>query len=137
MEFLGKISNGGNERTWAIKEDTWKKYRLEPITLTPEFINDAVDSVFEKEEAKSHERQERFNQTTDLWSKFMELGADYFKRLYNDMEKKRLLSGAEREVVRIASLSIAKMSLTDRQVKKLAQIIEKLDKETDYLIPEK
>jgi hypothetical protein len=53
------------------------------------------------------------------------------------MEKKRLLSGAEREVVRIASLSIAKMSLTDRQVKKLAQIIEKLDKETDYLIPEK
>ena len=137
MEFLGKISNGGNERTWAIKEDTWKKYRLEPITLTPEFINDAVDSVFENEEAKSHERQERFNQTTDLWSKFMELGADYFKRLYNDMDKKRLLSGAEREAVRIASLSIAKMSLTDRQVKKLDQIIEKLDKETDYLIPEK
>ena len=67
----------------------------------------------------------------------MELGADYFKRLYNDMDKKRLLSGAEREAVRIASLSIAKMSLTDRQVKKLAQIIEKLDKETDYLIPEK
>ena len=103
----------------------------------PEFINDAVDSVFEKEEAKSHERQERFNLTTDLWSKYMELGADYFKRLYNDMDKKRLLTAADRETVRIASLSIAKMSLTDRQVKKLDQILEKLDKETDYLVPDK
>lgn len=137
MVFLQKVSNGGNERTHAIKEETWKKYLLEPLVLNDEFISDAVDSSFEKEEAKTQERKARFELATDMWAKFMSLGSDYLNRVYNDMERKKLLTGAERDSVRICALSIAKGNLTDRQVKGLTKIFERLDKETDYIIPTK
>ena len=137
MDFLQKVSNGGNERTHAIKEETWKKYLLEPLFLTNEFIADAVDSSFEKEEAKIQERKARFELATDMWAKFMALGSDYLNGVYNDMDRKKLLTAAERESVRICAISVAKGNLTDRQVKGLTKIFEKLDKETDYIIPTK
>ena len=135
MDFLQKISNKGNERTYAIKEETWKKYLEEPLTLTDDFIKDAVDSSFEKEEAKIQERQTRFNMATDMWARFMTLGTDYLNRVYKDMDRLNLLSGADRECVRICALSVAKGNLTDRQVKHLVQIFKRLDEKTDYIIP--
>ena len=137
FDFLQKVSNHGNERTYAIKEETWKKYLEAPLTLTDDFIKDAVDSSFEKEEAKTQERQTRFNMATDMWAKFMTLGADYLNRVYKDMDRLNLLSGADRESVRICAMSIAKCNLSDRQVKRLTQIFEKLDSETDYIIPDR
>lgn len=137
MEFLRKISNGGNERTLAIKEDTWKEYKKFSISLTSEFIADTVESTFEKEEAKSQERQTKFDQITGRWSEYMTLGADYFKRIYDDVDRMRLLSGSDREVLRKAYLGISKANLSDRQVKQLSQVLDKLEHETDYIIPKK
>ena len=74
---------------------------------------------------------------TDMWAKFMSLGAEYLNRVYKDMDRLNLLTSAERESVRICALSVAKGNLTDRQVKRLTQIFERLDLETDYIIPEK
>ena len=74
---------------------------------------------------------------TDMWAKFMTLGSKYLNRIYQDMERMRLLSGMDRENVRIAALSVAKGNLTDRQVKRLVQIFKKLEEDTDYIIPEK
>ena len=133
MDYLRKVSKGGNERTLAIKEDTWKDYKKVPLKLTNEFLLDAVDSSFEKEEAKSQERQAKFEQITDLWSKYMTFGADYFKRLYDDVDRMRLLSGNDREILRKAYISIAKGNLTDRQVKQISQVLDKLDSETEYI----
>lgn len=138
FDFLQKVSNHGNERTYAIKEETWKKYLEAPLTLTDDFIKDAVDSSFEKEEAKTQERQTRFNMATDMWAKFMTLGADYLNRVYKDMERLNLfLSGADRESVRICTISVSRGNLTDRHVKRLVQIFQRLDQETDYIIPDK
>lgn len=137
MKFLQAISKGGNERTLAIKEDTWNEYRKQPLILTEEFLNDATDTSFEKEEAKSQERKARFEIATDMWAKFMTLGADYLTRVYKDMERMNLLTASDREVVRISALSVAKATLSDRQAKRLTQIFTKLDKETEYIIPEK
>ena len=137
FDFLQKVSNHGNERTYAIKEETWKKYIEIPLTLTDDFIKDAVDSSFEKEEAKTQERQTRFNMATDMWAKFMTLGADYLNRIYKDMDRLNLLSGADRESVRICAISVSRGNLSDRQVKRLVQIFQRLDQETDYIIPNK
>lgn len=137
MLFLREVSNGGNERTLAIKEETWKQYKNKPLVLFDDFLNEASESSFEKEEAKSQERQTRFNMATDMWAKFMTLGSKYLNRIYQDMERMRLLSGMDRENVRIAALSVAKGNLTDRQVKRLVQIFKKLEEDTDYIIPEK
>lgn len=137
MDFFQKISKGGNERTIAIKEETWKEFLKVPISLTNDFLNDAVDSDFEKEEAKSQERKTRFEIATDMWLQFMSLGSDYLNRVYQDMERLNLLSPSEREVLRISALSIAKGNLSDRQVKRLSKVFSKLDEETDYIIPDK
>lgn len=135
MLFLRKVSNGGNERTQAIKEETWKEYRKEPLTLTSEFIKDAVDSTFEKEESKSQERQTKFEQITELWSKYMSLGADYFKGIYKDIDRMKILSGSDREVIRKGYLSIEHCNLSDRQVKQICQVLKKLEQDTDYILP--
>ena len=74
---------------------------------------------------------------TDMWAKFMTLGADYLNRVYKDMERLNLLSGADRESVRICAISVSRGNLTDRQVKRLVQIFQRLDQETDYIIPDK
>lgn len=138
MLFLREVSNGGNERTLAGKESTWKDYRDKiKLVLEDDFLNDLNDSSFAAEEAKSQERQTKFDQITEKWNYYMTLGASYFNKIYQDMENKRLLTGADREVIRISALSIAKYSLSDRQVKRITQVLEKLEKETDYIIPSK
>ena len=106
-----------------------------PLTLTSEFLSDAVESSFEKEEAKSQERQTKFEQITELWNKYMTLGADYFKRIYEDLDRMRILSGSDREVLRKAYISIGKYNLSDRQVKQVSQVLDKLEHETEYILP--
>ena len=107
------------------------------MTLTDDFLNDTSETAFEKEEQKSQERKAKFDIATDMWAKFMTLGADYINRVYQDMERLNLLTASDREVLRISALSIAKGNLSDRQVKRLTQIFVKLDKETDYIVPSK
>ena len=137
MLFLRKESNFGNERTLAGKEGTWEKYRKQELVLTNDFFADLVDSTFEKEEARSQERKTKFNLATDMWAKYMMLGADYLERIHHDMETQRLLSASDQECIRISAMSIRKGTLNDRQVKRLNQIFLRLDQETDYIIPEK
>lgn len=135
MQFMRKVSKGGNERTLAIKEETWKEYRKESLILTHDFLQDAVDSTFEKEDAKSQERQTKFEQITDLWSQYMTLGSSYFKRIYNDIDRMRLLTGSDREVIRKGIIGIERKKLSDRQVKQIAQVLDRLEHNTDYILP--
>lgn len=137
MNFMHKLSNGGNERSLAVKEDTWKTYLKQPLELTQEFVDDATDIAYEKEENKGQERQVRFNMATDMYAKFMTLGADYLNKVHADMERLHLLTGRDREIVRIAAISVSRMTLTDRQAKSLAKIFKQLEEETSYIIPEK
>lgn len=138
MNFLRQESNFGNERTIAGKETTWKKYRDQnPIKLENDFLNDLVDKSFAKEEAKNQERQTKFNNITDLYSKYMTLGSEYFSNLYNEMEKRNLLNRQSREYIREASVSIARGYLNDRQVKRVAKVLESIENDTDYILPSK
>lgn len=137
MNFMHELSKGGNERSLAVKEETWKSYLNHPLKLEEAFIDDATNSDYEKEENKNHERQARFNMATDMYAKFMTLGADYLNRIYADMERLRLLTGTDREIVRTAANSVSKMTLTDRQAKRLTKIFKQLEEETSYIIPDK
>ncbi len=135
MQFMRKVSKGGNERTLAIKEETWKEYRKESLNLTHDFLQDAVDSTFEKEDAKSQERQTKFEQITDLWSQYMTLGSSYFKRIYDDIDRMGLLTKNDREIIRKGIIGIERGNLSDRQVKQIAQVLDRLEHNTDYILP--
>lgn len=137
MKFLQMISKGGNERTLAVKEETWIDYCNETQMLTKDFINDATETTFEKEEENSQERKTRFDIATTMWAKFMSLGYDYLNRICNDMNRMHLLSGVDRADMCKGAKSVRAGKLSDRQVKRLTQIFEKLEKETDYIIPDK
>ena len=49
----------------------------------------------------------------------------------------RILSGTDREVIRKCYVSIERGTLTDRQVKQLSSVLNKIEKETDYILPSK
>ena len=65
----------------------------------------------------------------------MSLGVFYFMRIYVDIYIMRILSGSDREVLRKAYISIGKYNLSDRQVKQVSQVLDKLEHETEYILP--
>lgn len=135
--FLNKISNGGIERSFAIKEDTWKQYRQEPLVLEEEFVNELIDSEEFKDKAKSEAKKKRFETEIDLEVKVNTLGSAYWESVYQDLERQRLLSPYERDVIKSMAGYLKRGFLSSGQVKKLWKIVQKIEKETDYIFKEK
>ena len=65
----------------------------------------------------------------------MTLGAGYFKRIYEDIDRMKILSGSDREIIRKGYVSIERGNLSDRQVKQIYQVLHKLEKDSDYILP--
>ena len=138
MDFFVKESKGGNERTYAIKEETWKKYKAESMDLLAEFVDDLVDIEEIKDEEKAEAKIARFNSSTDLYAKALILGWQYWYSLYEDLERQKLLSTGERDMIKGMATYMKKYSyLSDAQVKKLWKIVQKIEKETYYVLKEK
>lgn len=135
--FLQKISNGGNERSFAVKETTWAKYRSETLVLNEDFINDLIDSQEFKDEAKSESKAAKFKDQVDLYAKVQALGGAYWEDVYNDLERQRLLKPGERDVVKkMADYLKRGFILSDGQVRQLWKIVEKIE-DTDYIFKDK
>ena len=135
--FLNTISNGGIERSFAVKEETWKKYRLEPLELEEDFVNELIDSEEFKDKAKSEAKKKRFEDMTDLYAKVNSLGSAYWENVYNDLERQRLLSPYDRDIIKSMAGYLKRGFLSDGQVRKLWKIVQKIEKETDYIFKEK
>lgn len=136
--FLKDISNGGIERSFAVKEETWKKYRQEPLELNEDFVNDLIDSQEFKNEAKSEAKVAKFKDQVDLYAKVQALGGTYWEDVYNDLERQNLLKLGERDIVKkMAGYLKRGYFLTDSQVKQLWNIVEKIENDTSYIFKEK
>lgn len=131
--FLQKISNGGNERTFAVKEETWRQYRQEPLNLEEEFVSELIDCKEFKDEAKSAAKKAAFESMIDLYAKVNSLGSAYWENVYNDLERQKLLSQYDRDVIKSMVGYLKRGLLTDGQVRKLWKIVQKIEKETDYI----
>lgn len=138
MDFFAKESKGGNERTYAIKEETWINYKAEKLVLLDEFVNDLVDVKESKDEEKTAAKEARFNSLTELYAKAISLGWKYWFELYEDLEKQKILTGGERDLIKGMSDYIKKKNyLSDAQVMKLWKVVQKIEKDTDYVLKEK
>ena len=135
--FLNQISNGGIERSFAVKEETWKKYRQEPLELEEDFVNELVNVEEFKDKEKSEAKKKRFENEIDLEVKVNTLGSAYWENVYNDLERQRLLSPYERDVIKSMANYLKRGFLTGPQVRKLWKIVQKIEKETDYIFKEK
>ncbi len=137
MDFFIRESKGGNERTYAIKEETWKKYKAETLILLDEFINALVDVEESNDEEKAEAKITRFNNATDMYAKSISLGWHYWYSIYEDLERQKILSTGERDIIKGMAIYIKKYSfLSDAQVKKLWKLVQKIEKETDYVLKE-
>lgn len=138
MDFFIHESKGGNERTYAIKEDTWKKYKLENLLLIDSFVNELVDIDESKEEEISYAKVARFNSATDIYAKIITLGWQYWYSMYEDLERQKILSVGKRDIIKGMAIYIKKYGfLSDAQVNKLWKIVQMIENETDYVLKEK
>ena len=134
--FLKEISNGGIERSFAMKEETWRQYKKEPLSLEKDFLSELIDSEEFKDEAKTEAKKVAFESMTDLYVEVNKRGSAYWENVYNDLERQQLLRPYDRDVIKSMAGYLKRGLLTDAQVKKLWKIVQKIEKETDYIFKE-
>lgn len=130
-------SEGVIVREYAKKAGTWKKFRDEfKIELTDEFKASLINAQEMKEEARAAAKAHRFNSDIELEVGVFTKGAPYWMRMYNDLEREKLLSPGDRDFVKSISSYISRGSLpTKMQIKRLFKIIVKAEDE-GYIMPE-
>ena len=134
MDFFDEVAHGGNQRTYAIKEETWKKYLSQPLLLENDFILDLSSIEDTKTEEKAEAKVTRFKSEIDLNVKAVQLGHQYWLNLYKDLERQKILSGGERDKIKGIATYLAKNGfLTDPQAKALWKIVKKIQEQTDYV----
>ena len=73
-----------------------------------------------------------------MYAKTISLGWKYWYSVYEDLERQKILSTGERDMIKGMSVYMKKNNfLSDAQVKKLWKIVQKIEKETDYILKEK
>ena len=107
-----------------MKEETWKKYRQEPLELEEDFINELINAEEFKDKAKSEAKKKRFENEIDLEVKVNTLGSAYWEAVYQDLERQKLLSPYERDVIKSMANYLKRGFLTGPQVKKLWKIVQ-------------
>ena len=130
-------SEGVIVREYAKKAGTWKKFRDDfKIELTEEFNNSLINAQEMKDETKAAAREHRFNSDIELEVGVFTKGASYWMRMYNDLEREKLLSPGDRDFIKSIASYISRGSLpTKPQIKRLFKIILKAEDE-GYIMPE-
>ena len=130
-------SEGVIVREYAKKAGTWKKFRDEfKIELTEEFKDSLINAQEMKDEAKAAAKEHRFNSDIELEVGVFTKGASYWMRMYNDLEREKLLSPGDRDFIKSIASYISRGSLPMKpQIKRLFKIILKAEDE-GYIMPE-
>ena len=98
-----------------------------------------MDSLISKELLKADEkaakRARKFNSDIELEVEFYTRGYDYWMKFYNDMEREQILSGGDRDFIKMLASLIVKRSLPGKaQIKRLLKIINKAE-DVGYIMP--
>ena len=125
-EFL-LDSGGAIVREYAKKSATWKKFRDDySAGLTKEFVDSLISKELLKADEKAAKRARKFNSDIELEVEFYTRGYDYWMKFYNDMEREQILSGGDRDFIKMLASLIVKRSLPGKaQIKRLLKIINK------------
>ena len=134
-EFL-LDSGGAIVREYAKKSATWKKFRDDySAGLTKEFVDSLISKELLKADEKAAKRARKFNSDIELEVEFYTRGYDYWMKFYNDMEREQILSGGDRDFIKMLASLIVKRSLPGKaQIKRLLKIINKAE-DVGYIMP--
>ena len=86
-EFFEKEAQGGLVRSLARRADTWNKCKNLPLSLSEEFRSTLIPKYEMKQEEAAAKKERKFSQAIDISVEVFKLGAEYWKRVYNDLSK--------------------------------------------------
>lgn len=133
--FLLEQAKGGIVRTISRTQSVWASFKQVPFELSKVFC----DSLISKEETKTIEdaakRVHKFNAALDVSVEIFKLGADYWMKVYADLEKNKVLSYGDLDFIKSIAGYIAKSNLlTKRQCDRLVKIVKNVE-DKGYVMP--
>ncbi|MCD8287442.1 MAG: AIPR family protein [Porphyromonadaceae bacterium] len=133
--FLIDEAGGEIVRSMSRRPDTWKKCKEKRIILNDDFLDSLVSVQEYKEEEKADKRQHRFNRSLSNALEIFNLGAQYWKNVYNKASAENLLPYGDLAFISsVADYTRRNCLLSDRQCFKLRKIIENLE-EKGFIMP--
>ncbi|WP_370823018.1 AIPR family protein [Alistipes shahii] len=134
-EFFEKEAQGGLVRSLARRADTWNKCKNLPLSLSEEFRSTLIPKYEMKQEEAAAKKERKFSQAIDISVEVFKLGAEYWKRVYNDLSKENILSYGDVAFIGSITEYIKRNSLPSAaQCKRLIKIVEKAE-DKGYIMP--
>ena len=134
-EFFEKEAQGGLVRSLARRADTWNKCKNLPLSLSEEFKSTLIPKYEMKQEEATAKKERKFSQGIDISVEVFKLGAEYWKKVYNDLSKENILSYGDVAFIGSIAEYIKRNSLPSAaQCKRLIKIVEKAE-DKGYIMP--
>ena len=134
-EFFEKEAQGGLVRSLARRAETWNKCKSLPLSLSEEFRSTLIPKDEMKREEAAAKKERKFSQGIDISVEVFKLGAEYWKKVYNDLSKENILSYGYVAFIGSIAEYIKRNSLPSAaQCKRLIKIVEKAE-DKGYIMP--
>lgn len=134
-EFFEKEAQGGLVRSLARRAETWNKCKSLPLSLSEEFRSTLIPKDGMKREEAAAKKERKFSQGIDISVEVFKLGAEYWKKVYNDLSKENILSYGDVAFIGSIAEYIKRNSLPSAaQCKRLIKIVEKAE-DKGYIMP--
>ena len=134
-EFFEKEAQGGLVRSLARRAETWNKCKSLPLSLSEEFRSTLIPKDEMKREEVAAKKERKFSQGIDISVEVFKLGAEYWKKVYNDLSKENILSYGDVAFIGSIAEYIKRNSLPSAaQCKRLIKIVEKAEAK-GYIMP--
>lgn len=119
-----------NVTEWCKKEACWDRARSLDWPLDQEFINDLVDLDFEKQDEIAAKKERKVDNELSLEITVINYGDDYWNKVIQWTEGKRLLTPMEKDLLLLASKAVSTGRIpSSKQAAIILQIREKLIEE--------
>lgn len=134
-EFFEKEAQGGLVRSLSRRAETWNKCKSLPLSLSEEFRSTLIPKDEMKREEAAAKKERKFSQGIDISVEVFKLGAEYWKKVYNDLSKENILSYGDVAFIGSIAEYIKRNSLPSAaQCKRLIKIVEKAE-DKGYIMP--
>ncbi len=128
FDFLNKEADGGLVRSLARKKETWTKYKEIPISLSSSFVSSLIDIKEQQAVADSANKEEKGRIALDNALAVFNLGADYWHKVGEELDKRKLIPYGDCEAVKKIATTIRSGNLIDDwRYKQLLKIIKKAE----------
>lgn len=136
-QYLMNVAGGGIVRTISRTLATWTGFKAEKYILPDSFLRSLVSTEETKEVEGAAMRAHRFNAQIDSEVEIFQLGEQYWKKVYTDLNREELLSYGDVNFILSIANYIGKQSLpTSAQCKRLIKIVNKAE-DKGYIMPKK